>query len=69
MEAKDIQSKFNDIRNRVKQAKDQADAEAPLTDANGDPLPLKDRLEALEVTSLAEVEAALEDVEQTINAI
>lgn len=64
-----LQQEFKNLRQRLTQAKNAAQSEAPLEDREGNPLPLKAKLEALEVSTLAEVEAALEDVEQTINAI
>lgn len=67
-QATEIQRKYNDLRSKATQAKKVADTEAPLTDANGD-TPLKAKLEALDVSTLAEVEAALEDAEQTVNTI
>jgi structural maintenance of chromosomes protein 5 len=68
-DAMKIQAEFTAIKQKLRQAKDLATSEAPLEDANGNPLPLKEKLEDLEVTTLAEVEAALEDAQQVLDTI
>ena len=53
----------------MKEAKDLAERDAPLDDADGNPLPLKQELEALTVSTLAETEAAMEEANAKVNGI
>jgi chromosome segregation ATPase len=64
-----VNLKFGQIRQRLQAAKTHAEREAPIEDGQGNPLPLKAQLEELNVSTLAEAEAALEDAEQTVNGI
>lgn len=64
-----MQNKYTKLRTLAKEKKTAADRAAPLQDANGETLPLKEQLEALEVTTLEEAEAALEEAEAVVNSI
>lgn len=64
-----IGREFTAKKNAMKEAKSIADKEAPLEDADGDPLPLKAELEALSVTTLAETEAAMEEATAKVAGI
>ena len=56
-----IAQKFNRIKKDLAEKKEQAETEAPLADENGQELPLKSQLEALDVQHLDDVEAAHEE--------
>lgn len=60
---------FNVKKNAMKEAKALAEKEAPLEDESGNPLPLKDELEALPVTSIAETEAAIDEARAKVDGI
>ena len=64
-----MQDKYNRYRQIAKDKKTLAEKFAPLQDDNGETLPLKDQLEALEVATLEEAEAALEEAEAVVNSI
>lgn len=64
-----MQNKYTKLRQLAKSKKATAEKEAPLEDDNGDTLPLKDQLEGLEVSTLEEAQAALEDAEAVVNSI
>ena len=68
-EAVRIQNEFTLAKRKVKTKKDEAEAVAPIVDENNNELPLKKQLDELEVTTLHEVEAALEEAEQKANSI
>lgn len=60
---------FNSKRRELQQRKTRAEAEAPLADSNGEPLPLKGQLEELAVEDLEDAKAALEEAQQKIDSI
>jgi chromosome segregation ATPase len=64
-----IQHDYAEIRQKVAKKKEEAEKVAPLQDENGEELPLKAQLSELEVETLHEVEAALEEAEQKANSI
>mmetsp|Transcript_54505 Transcript_54505/g.80910 ORF Transcript_54505/g.80910 Transcript_54505/m.80910 type:complete len:463 (+) Transcript_54505:3-1391(+) len=59
---------FNDAKRVMKQLKQEADRIAPMKDAQGNDLPLKDQLERLPET-LQDVEAAYDDASHKVNSI
>jgi chromosome segregation ATPase len=68
-EAMAISSDFNKVKQDVGKTKQKAEAEAPLTDENGDDTPLKEELENLNVANLHEVELALEEAQRKADSI
>jgi structural maintenance of chromosomes protein 5 len=68
-EAIGIQGQFASTKKELQEKRDEAFSVAPLEDANGNDLPLKAELEALEVTDLHDLDAALEEAEAKANAI
>jgi len=62
-EAKDVQERFKKAKTDTQKKKAEADEKAPLEDENGNPTELRCQLESLEVTTLHEVEIALEEAE------
>ena len=60
---------FNSKRRELQQRKARAEAEAPLVDSNGEPLPLQGQLEELAVEDLEDAKAALEEAQQKIDSI
>jgi len=68
-EALRIQNEFVAARKKVKDKKVEAEAIAPIKDEHENDLPLKKQLDELDVSSLHEVEAALEEAEQRANSI
>lgn len=53
----------------MREAKALAEKEAPIEDEDGNPLPLKEKLEALTVSTLAETEAAMEEAHAKVDGI
>jgi structural maintenance of chromosomes protein 5 len=68
-EAIEIQGQFAAAKKELQEKRDEALSVAPLEDENGNDLPLKAELEALEVTTLHDLDAALEEAEAKANAI
>lgn len=68
-EATRIQKQFQAIRQTVANKKREADSVAPLADEHGNELPLKQQLASLEVSDLTEVDAAIEELERSIEGI
>lgn len=60
---------FNAIRQKLAAKKAEADQIAPLTDEDGNDLPLKEELEKLEVSTLEEVELSIEEAQQKLQEI
>jgi structural maintenance of chromosomes protein 5 len=56
-------------KNKLKVMKADADRAAPIVDDNGDPLPLKDLLEALPYATTEEIDVALEEFQAKANSI
>lgn len=64
-----ITQDFAAKKSAMKQAKEVAETEAPLEDADGNSLPLKAQLEALTVNTLEDTEAAIEEANTKVNGI
>lgn len=60
---------FQSIKQKLAAKKREAESIAPIEDKDGNSLPLKDELSALEVNDLTEVDAAIEDIERSIEGI
>ena len=61
-----ISRQFNDEKARLKKMKADAEANALLFDENGNETPLKLQLDELEVSTVIEVDAAIEDAERIV---
>jgi structural maintenance of chromosomes protein 5 len=68
-EALRIQQAFAKAKQLCTQIKSQAERDAPMTDEKGNELPLKQQLEDLDVNTVYDVEAALEEAESKANSI
>jgi structural maintenance of chromosomes protein 5 len=65
--ARIITQKFNDGKERLRKMKAEAESTAVLLDENGNDTPLKRQLDALDVSNLMEVDAAIEDAERILS--
>ena len=61
-----ISRQFNDEKAKLKRMKADAEAHALLYDENGDDTPLKIQLDAIDVSTVIEVDAAIEDAERIV---
>lgn len=64
-----IQQSFAAVKKRAAETKKEAETNAPLQDTSGNALPLKAQLEELDVQTLHDVEAALEEAIQKADSI
>ena len=68
-EARRIMAEFNVQKSKMRELKDLAEQRAPIMDENKNPLPLKDELEALPVSTIPEIEAAMDEASAKVNGI
>lgn len=66
VEAGRIIQEYSEKRKLLVQKKEDAEKEAPIIDEDGNDTPLKAQLEALEVSDLTEVDAAIEEAERVL---
>ena len=66
-EALRASQKFTEVKAKMQEKKKEADSLAPLVDEDGNPTPLKEKLEELQVDEIHEVEACLEEAERLLN--
>lgn len=68
-EAIEIQAEFSRAKKELQAKREEAFLVAPLDDENGNDLPLKAELEGLDMNTLHDLDAALEEAEAKANAI
>lgn len=68
-EAEEVSRDFARAKNELSTKKNEAVRDAPLKDDEGNDLPLREQLEALQVETLHDLEAAYEEAEARANAI
>ena len=59
--------KFKELKTKMHAKKKEAETLAPLTDEDGNPTPLREKLEELQVHDVNEIEASLEEAERLLN--
>jgi structural maintenance of chromosomes protein 5 len=62
-----ISRQFNDEKAKLKRMKAEAEANALLIDENGNETPMKLALDAIDVSTIIEVDAAIEDAERIVS--
>ena len=65
--ARIINQRFNEGKERLRRMKAEAESVAVLQDKDGNDTPLKQQLDALDVSNLIEVDAAIEDAERILS--
>lgn len=68
-EARRVQQEFQAIKLKATHMMKEAERVAPLMDANGNDLPLKEILSSIDVSDLTEIDAAIEEMERAIEGI
>lgn len=68
-EARKVQQEFQAVKQKATAKMNEAQRIAPLQDENGNDLPLKEVLNAIDVSDLPEVDAAIEEIERAIEGI